>query len=62
MVLPPVIRRQRPGVRAQQITVSLPGAQMERLRKEAFAKKVTVSKHIADLLQSAWESTDEEAA
>lgn len=60
MVLPPVIRRQRPGVRVQQTTITLPGDEMERLRKEAYAEKVTLSMYVVALIREAWAMRDGE--
>lgn len=51
MVLPPRIRRQRQGVKVQQTTISLPGDDMEWLRKQAFAEKITVSLYVRNLVQ-----------
>lgn len=60
MVLPPPIRRQRPGVKVQQTTITLPGNEMERLRKEAYAQRITVSLHVVNLIRAAWAAKDEE--
>jgi hypothetical protein len=61
MVLPPQIRRQRPGSRVQQTTVTLPGDDMERLRKEAYALRMTVSMYARNMMQELWQIRDERA-
>lgn len=63
METPPIIRRQRPGIKVQQTTVTLPGDEMTRLRQEAYAAKITVSMHVVNLIRKAWDiETTEEAA
>lgn len=51
MVLPHQIRRQRPGVRVQQTTITLPAEDMEWLRKQAYAQRITVSLYVRNLIQ-----------
>lgn len=48
---PQKIRRQRHGIQVQQITITLPGIEMERLRKDARRQGITVSRHIVNLLR-----------
>lgn len=62
MVLPPIMRRQRPGIRAQQTTISLPSDYMETLRKEAFKAGMSVSLYIATLVRESLDKKAREAA
>ena len=49
-----IIRRQEHGIRAVNITMTLPFAQRARLRREAGEQGITVSRHIGNLLRLAW--------
>lgn len=49
----PVIRRQAHGIKVQQITITLPGDEMARLRREAHRQGITVSRHVVNLIQCA---------
>jgi len=55
MEAPPVIQRQRPGIKSQQTTITLPGDEMTRLRQEAYEQKITVSMHVINLVRKAWD-------
>ena len=50
MSTPAVIRRQRHGIRVQQITVTLPADQMALLRKAAKKQGITVSRFLAEMV------------
>ena len=54
MSAPITIRRQRHGINVQQITITLPGGEMVRLRREARAQGITVSRHVVSLIRLAW--------
>lgn len=49
-----VIRRQAHGIRVQQITITLPGDEMTRLRREARQQGITVSRYVVNLIRLAW--------
>jgi len=51
---PEKIRRQKHGIQVEQTTITLPGAQMARLRREAKAQGITVSRHVVSLIRLAW--------
>jgi LDH2 family malate/lactate/ureidoglycolate dehydrogenase len=53
-----VIRRQRHGIQVEQTTITLPGAEMARLRQEARSHGVTVSRYIIALIRFAWSQQD----
>ncbi len=48
------IRRQPHGINVEQITVTISRDEMTRLRREALAKRITVSRHVVDLVRLAW--------
>lgn len=62
MSAPKVIKRQRHGIEVQQITVTLPGKDMSRLRKEAQREGITVSRHVVNLIARAWANDTDIAA
>ncbi len=45
------IRRQRHGIRAKSITVSLPGIEVDRVRGEAATERITPSARVAKLVK-----------
>lgn len=49
-----VIRRQEHGIKAISLSVTLPGNEMARLRREARQQGITVSRHIVNLIRLAW--------
>ncbi len=58
MSAPPKIRRQRHGIQVQQITITLPGSVMGRLRQEAARQGITVSRHVVNLIRDAFSDAD----
>ncbi len=46
-----ILRRQAHGIRAKSITVSLPGAEVDRLRSEATSEGITPSARAARLIK-----------
>lgn len=52
------IRRQEHGIKGQSITVTLPATQAERVRREASAQGISVSRHIVALIELAWSIRD----
>lgn len=49
-----VIRRQEHGIRAVSLSITLPGTEMARLRREARGQGITVSRHVVNLIRLAW--------
>lgn len=49
-----VIRRQPHGIKVEQITLTISREEMSRLRREAQARGVTVSRYVVDLVRLAW--------
>lgn len=52
------IRRQEHGIKSQDIRLTFPGAQLDRLRREAAAQGISVSRHVASLIDLAWTIRD----
>ncbi len=48
------IRRQEHGIRAVSLSITLPGAEMVRLRREARMQGITVSRYVVNLIRLAW--------
>ncbi len=59
MSSPTKIRRQRHGIQVQQITITLPGDEMARLRREAKREGITVSRHVVNLIRTATDRQEE---
>jgi len=49
-----VIRRQSHGIKVEQTTITISGAEMARLRSEAKGQSITVSRHVVNLIRLAW--------
>lgn len=49
-----VIRRQAHGIRAVSLSITLPGSEMVRLRREARTQGITVSRYVVNLIRLAW--------
>lgn len=53
------VRRNQPhGIKAQQTTITISQDEMARLRDEALVKRVSVSRHVVDILRAAWSARD----
>jgi hypothetical protein len=48
------IKRQPHGIRVEQTTITISGDEMARLRREARAKGITVSRHVVNMIRLAW--------
>lgn len=59
-----LIKRQAHGIKVQQTTITISGDEMVRLRREARAQEITVSRHVINLIRAAWKAqeTKQEAA
>jgi predicted DNA binding CopG/RHH family protein len=55
-----VVRRQPHGIKVQQTTITIARDEMERLRSEARAQGITVSRYVVEIIREAWdrEATD----
>lgn len=53
------VRRNQPhGIKAQQTTITISQDEMARLRDEALVKRVSVSRHVVDILRATWSAHD----
>ncbi len=48
------MKRQRPGIRVEQTTITISGEEMARLRREARQQGITVSRYVVNLIRLAW--------
>lgn len=55
---PQPLRRQPHGSKVQQTTITIPAGDMTRLRKEAHADKITVSRHVVNAIRRDWALAD----
>lgn len=53
-----IVRRQSHGIRVKQLSITLPGDQMDRLRREATAQGVTASLRVRDLIRLGWQAEE----
>jgi hypothetical protein len=53
-----VIRRQTHGIKVKQLTITLPGDDMERLRREALGQRTTASLRARDLIRLGWQAEE----
>ena len=49
-----VIRRQAHGIKVEQTSITISRDEMSRLRREAQAQGITVSRHVVNLIRLAW--------
>jgi hypothetical protein len=50
----PVIRRQPHGIKVQQTTITIAGEEMDRLRREARERGISVSRYVVELIRESW--------
>lgn len=54
------LRRQSHGIKVEQTTITISRDEMTRLRREALAQGISVSRHVVGLIREAWGESNAE--